>query len=154
MVKITPTTAGRIKHMHSEGITVRQIGKELGIPHQTVSYRVRKGDERGHYYTEKSPGRPRKLDERAQRHLLRDIENNPQLKWETVGGWHGVSGSIARSLAPEHDIYRFVMRQKPHLTANHIARRLAWGRENVGQDWRRIIFTDESSIELGQKERQ
>ena len=43
------------------------------------------------------------------------------------------------------------MRQKPWLSSKNIQRRRQWARDNVGRDWRSVIFTDESSIELGGK---
>jgi hypothetical protein len=45
--------------------------------------------------------------------------------------------------------YKRHKRRKPFLTPKAIAKRLQWVKENKDQDWRRVIFTDESAIEMG-----
>jgi hypothetical protein len=40
-------------------------------------------------------------------------------------------------------------RRKLFLTANSIGKRYPWVEDNKGQDGRRVIFTDESAIEMG-----
>lgn len=42
--------------------------------------------------------------------------------------------------------------EKPYLKPNHIERRLKWADDYIGygkEDWHRVIWTDESSVELG-----
>jgi hypothetical protein len=52
---------------------------------------------------------------------------------------------------------RRVAAKKPFLKAVHIRKRKEWARENVRltrEDWIRIIWTDESSVEVGKQSRQ
>jgi hypothetical protein len=46
--------------------------------------------------------------------------------------------------------HKHIKRRKPWISAVNIAKRCQWVVDNKDQDWRRVIFTDECSIELGE----
>ena len=43
-------------------------------------------------------------------------------------------------------------RKKPFLTPAHVLKRLEWAWNNCQTDWRSVVFTDEATVESGQRE--
>ena len=61
----------------------------------------------------------------------------------------GLSGAAVGSIADRHGLHRRIMRCKPWLSPRNIQRQQQWAQDNIQRDWRPVIFTDESSVELG-----
>lgn len=154
MVKVTPTTRGRIKQMHLNKKNNAEIGRELDLARETVRNIVTKGEQRGTYHSQRSPGRPPKYSKPKRRQILMDIKKNPFLSFQSIAIDHDASESTVRAIADENHIHRRVMKRKPHLKRHHIAARRGWTRAVKEQDWRGVIFTDETSLEMGEQRRQ
>jgi transposase len=94
-------------------------------------------------------GRPAALDARDHRRLIREILANPNKPWRYFGAIFKVSDDTVRKAAASMGFHKRHKRRKPFLTPQAIAKRLQWVKDNQEQDWRRVIFTDESAIEMG-----
>ncbi len=84
MVKLTPSTMGRVLEMKNSGESSPEIARllfkesKLEVTPEAITYRIKKAQERdGDLYPHHSPGRPHSLDDRAIRHILGDITNDP-----------------------------------------------------------------------------
>lgn len=154
MVKVTPTTRGRIKQMHLNNKNNTEIGRELDLARETVRHIVSKGEQRGTYHSQRSTGRPRKYSEPKRRQILLDIKKNPFLSFQSIAINNNASQTTVRAIADENHIHRRVMKRKPHLKQHHIAARRAWARAVKEQNWKGVIFTDETSMEMGEQRRQ
>lgn len=61
----------------------------------------------------------------------------------------GVSRSAVQKVADDENIHRCVPLVKPPLSETNVAKRLAWANDNVDTDWRRVAYTDETTLVLG-----
>ena len=67
------------------------------------------------------------------------------------------STTVQRALNSKLDISCCIAAKKPFLTAKHIQKRKEWAKEHIGwteQEFRCVIYTDESSVEIGKQSRQ
>ena len=158
MVKLTPTKMGRVAEMSHRGMSTRDIAADLKkrwnmtITHQAIQKRLRAAEQRsGSLYPSHSPGRPLKLSEHQQRLILRDLNQNPFASFRSIAGEHTTSEQSIARLANRHLLYRFTAAEKPFLQPEHLQARLKWARENVEQDWRRVIYTDEAAVVSGDR---
>ncbi|RPB06281.1 hypothetical protein P167DRAFT_580799 [Morchella conica CCBAS932] len=60
-----------------------------------------------------------------------------------------ISPQTVRKILAEDGIYRRKATEKPHLTDEHKARRLGFCHRYREQDWRTVVFTDETYFETG-----
>jgi transposase len=140
------------------GYSLSEVARETDVPKSTV-HRIlqqRIANENRIGSPPKRRGRPCKLDRRAERMLLRHVAQNP---FETMAALcspsksgHQLSKKTVRKYLAKNEVYTFKPRRKPFLSEKHKRDRLKWAREHVkwtAEDWRCVIFSDESTFELG-----
>ena len=145
--------------MHKAGMTCAAIGRELGIPRTSVSDVVQRYRCRGTVETQMRSSRPCKLTMRNKRELGRLLAQNRRLK---IAGLIEqmtvkVCDRTLRNTIKSLGFNNRVAAKKPHLIQRHKEERLAFAREHQHWtllDWKNVIWTDESSFELGKKSRQ
>src|SRR5262249_47275110 len=96
---------------------------------------------------------------RAKRSLVRMIYNNRRISLTEIASQITPKVSICTIRRALHDIglKSRIARVKPFLSDTHKAKRLKWAKERKdwgNEEWSRVIFTDESSVELGKNSRQ
>lgn len=157
MTPTTPSKRGRVIAYYDESPTkrrsVRDIAKKVNLSPSTTHDIIRRWRERGHVYDHKSSGRPPLLSARAARHLLHDLHLRIHSPWHQFAQDHGISVSTVRRFARQHGIISAIARPKCFLSKAHQHQRATWGKENARQSWRRVIFSDEMSLELGGRHR-
>lgn len=145
---------GRIVGMAQANKTSREIGEELGIPHTTVAYAIRRFKENGSNNDRPRSGRPALLTERSKNLLgrvtktnrfgaLKDISN--QLPVE-------ISRQTTKRALNERGLNHHVAAKKPLITVRNIQRRKDWCLRFSNwsdEEWRKVIWSDESRVELG-----
>ena len=136
----------------------RQIAADLGLNHQSVNRIIKRYEETGSYYSDRGNcHRPRKTDERDDRVLLRLSRDNPKASSSDLASelkaFHNISidsSTVRRRLLENgRPAYRPIQCQL--LTNAMKQKRLQWCREHEDWDikrWSRVMFSDESSIEL------
>ena len=149
MVPHTPTKRGGVIALHQSGLPPKDIVKQLKWPKSTISYTLKRFRETGSCYNRPKSGRPPSLTPRNKRSILRDILLYPRHPWSFFAEPYGVCPTTIRDLAASDGLARHIVRCKPFLTARHIMARKQWAIDNKDRDWRRVIFTDEASFELG-----
>jgi transposase len=137
--------------MHRSDKTHKEIAQEFDIPTSSVSTTIRRFKATGTAESRPRPGRPPKVTPQASRRVLRDITEDPNRPWDAYGREIGVSGKTVKEVAGKAGLHRRIARKKPYLRQEHIAKRLEWLKETEGLDWKRVIFTDEASVEMGKK---
>lgn len=152
------TTVAVVLKLHDLGYSSREITSETNVPKTTVLRIIKQRDTYSNrdQSSSKRTGRPNKLSRRAERLLLRHVANNPEdtyamLSSPSKSGQRLHPKTIKTYLA-RNEVYAFKPRRKPFLTAKQKLARLKWAREYVKwtlEDWRCVIFSDESSFELG-----
>lgn len=150
--EFTPSKRGRILALREEGYNYREIAAKVGCAHSTAQKTVKRDQK---YDTRKSlprPGRPCATNPQTKGKVLRSLQNN---RWEPYGKianrFRDVKEHQVRGIAWEAGYRRCVARRKPFLTTKAVQKRQEWAIQNKGRTWSNIIWTDEASIETGER---
>lgn len=151
-----------IRALVNAGMSRRNIASQLSIPESTVGRISRKvkNDPKLGFIHKKRSGAPRKVTATSERRLVRHVRQNPfstinELTTPTKSGYDLHRHTI-RKVLNNNGIGSFQPRTKPYLSPSHAKKRLDWARDmtelRVGDidNLRTIIFTDESTFEVGQ----
>ena len=149
-VELTPTKRGEIVGMHQAGYNNHHIAQERGIARSTVQDTLRRWRESGTNYSLPRSGRPHALSDRDRRKLVRDMRDSPGQAWAGFAGEFDASPSTIKHEAHLQGFHKRVKRRKPFISAVNREKRVKWAKDNVGRDWNEVIFTDESSVEIGE----
>jgi predicted transcriptional regulator len=145
--------------MRKAGLSIGQIAEQENLPKSTVQTVLQNFKKRGTVDTPKVKGRPQKLSDRntrALKHLilkdrrasLAELTNNLPIS---------VSRRTVQRTLKKLDFDSRIAVKKPYLNEKHIAQRLEFAKvhENWNvDDWSHVIWTDESSFEIGKFSRQ
>jgi transposase len=145
--------------LYKAGFTATAISPIISRPRQTVSTIIHRYHTTG-TLSSTHPGRRRILDERGVRQLLNGVRKNRFASTRQHLTDLGLNGIIklntANKILREEGYPARVARRKPYLNSKHRKKRLVWAKQFqhlTKEDWRRIIFTDESSFETGSSAR-
>lgn len=156
---LTSEEKGRIVGMRKAGIRGAQIARALGHPQSTVYTVLKNHAERGTVESPKSPGRPPKFSGRDKRSLKRLLTQDRCRPLADITDLMATNASTSTIRVAAHDMgfnARVAARQ-PFLNDRHVAKRLEFERAHKNwtlEDWRRVIWTDESSFKVGKNSRQ
>jgi transposase len=145
----------RIVGMSSAGMSLRQIGAQVGHHSSTISRILKKHRETNDVIDRKRSGRPRCTSEREDRALLRHVRRHPFAQ----------SNALKRAWLPNRRICDRTVRnrlkaaglrarrpvRRPLLTPAHKAARLQWCRDRRNWNlasWRKVHWSDESRFLL------
>lgn len=151
---IDVATRGRIIGMKEAGIASQQVAEITGIAKRTIDRIYKQFQEKGVIKHSTSPGRPTKLSDRDRRSLIRVVNAAPRMPLSEItnAAGLGVREQTVRRELRKAGIYSRVAARKPHLTLAHRARRVRFARAHVHwtiEDWKKVIWTDESTFEIG-----
>jgi hypothetical protein len=149
-LELSPSIRGQIVGMVKAGVAQRSVAGCLGISKGAVWRALRR--ENIHHSQESLPRNrpPPKLDSRDHRRLAQEIVAHPDKPWDYFARLFHVSPNTIRRIAHSIGFHKRIRRRKPYISPKNIAKRRQWEMENRDQDWRRIIFTDESMLEMGE----
>ena len=145
-------------NLHKAGFSAPKIKLVTGLPKSTITFIIRrfKNSQNHEYKKTTRTGRPRKLNQRAERHLVRSLNQDPfatlaTLSTPSKSGYRLHYNTVRQYLA-KNEYYAFRPRRKPYLTQMHKQNRLKFARRM--QHWKLsdvacICFSDESSFEIG-----
>lgn len=96
-------------------------------------------------------GRPPKLSEDDRDYLYEVVTTNPTIRQVDLLAEvdHKVKKRALRIGLRAMNLRKWVQRRWPYLKAEHAAARLAWAQQYQYLDWRRVILSDECSVERG-----
>lgn len=140
-----------VLEMYERGNSYGQISAVLGIPRSTSSDIVRRFRERESLTDKTSPGRPRILDERGDRGIVRRLNDPNTSTAAAIGRVLRLSDNTVKRSLRRQGLRACVKTKKPLLTKKHRARRLQWAKKCKHADWEfwaHVIFSDESKFNL------
>ena len=160
---LTSAEHSAIISMANSSIPHLEIAKTFNCSKRTVCYVLKNHKERGH--TEEAPrsGRPPKINPRGLRALTRSMATS---RCETLGNITQslnlalpspvCNRTVKHALNDQLGMHACHACKKPFLKTEHIEKRMDWARaaERLTEDdWDRVIWTDECSVELGNDSR-
>ena len=157
---ISDEIRGRIIGMSEGGSTQVQIAATIKVSVRTVKRLVKFFRENGTYKHEPCGGsHTTKLSDRDVRSILRFSKNNRRASVSEIASVcpTPVCGRTIQRLLHRSGIFSRIAVKKPFLTPRHIYQRLVFAQKYRGwsaEDWERIIWTDESTFEIGKNSRQ
>lgn len=157
MVIRTPTTKDRIiayRFHPSDPKPIKWIAEEEKMPESTVSGICAHWQQHGHVYPLPRSGRPRALTKRGEGQLIGDIQADPKAGFDVFGEKHHISDSTVRRVAHKYGFHSRICHKKPMISAVNRTKRVAWAKENDGQAFGRIMYTDEACFHVGETGRE
>lgn len=136
-----------LRHFYSH----REIGRQLNIPHSTVSAFLDRLDVRENHENLHHTGRPRKTTRSDDRYFIHSAESDTRQPLERlrIDSNIDVSEQTIRRRLREAGIRKWKAVNRPLLTRKHARARLKWAREyrhwSVEQ-WRKVIWSDETIV--------
>ena len=142
------------------GLSQRQVANKLLISRRSVQEIFKKYESKGVINDLPRCGRPSIISLREKRNLVRLSKKNPystpselRKEWKT-----GISPSIStvKRILSKYGLHGHVAAKKPFLNKAQIKKRFNWAASygNWTQNqWNKVIFSDETKIELFQKRR-
>ena len=155
----TPSDRATVLHLFKLGKSASEIQKAVGVPKSTYYDILKCYNERGHNEDAPRSGHPYKIDPHTTCMLNCSIQHNRHqtlsILTSQVNNHLDSPCSLQTVSRTIHDILQYSAyhaAKKPHLKEVHKKKRLAWAKANLPlttEDFYHIIWTDESSVELG-----
>ena len=144
--------------MIEEGFSSREISAKIGCKsHVTILNLKKKYEESGEVKDKKRSGRPRKLNERDERNIVRclmtnECSNAVQLKKSLqVNDGIDVSSDTVRRVLRRNGLMARIKRKKPLLSKKHRKKRLEFAKRYKDwtvNDWNKVVWSDESKFQI------
>jgi len=129
----------------------RAIGRELDIPHRTVSSFLQRFDIRHSMENLPFPGGPRKTSVSTDRYIVHTAESETRIPLAElhVETNSNVSERTLHRRLLEAGIRKWKAVARPLLTKKHAAQRPKWARQHqqwTKGDWRKVVWSDECAV--------
>ena len=154
--ELTPALRERICELHSAAQWgYKRIHKRYPwISLSTIRYTIKKEHERRAGVSKPRSGRPKKLDEAEKVRLLDAVHENPRVTREDLltEVSHKVKTSSIRRLLNAENLRKWRCSWRPYLTEEHAFKRLQWAfryQHFTSEDWARVFWSDECTVERG-----
>lgn len=156
--QLSPYQRGQILGKQSEGATPTKIAHDLNLDRSTVRYTIAVDPLRNEGKSQPRTPRGKSYTEAEQRLILCHIRLNPKDTYQEVKDACGItcSQSAIKRILHEAGIGNWRAKRRSFLLPIHAAKRLAWciARRNwTAEDWGRVVWSDECSVERGRGNR-
>lgn len=155
--KIDLSLRQRIISLKCDGMSERGIGKRLLLPKTTVRNILLHFETTKNLEAKKRNGRKRVVTPRDETHLRRIATAHRRQSMDTIANlWNEATGktyskkTCARVLK-RLGYFQYAAKKKPALSEKQMKQRLRWAKqfkEWDSDDWRRVMWSDESRFEL------
>jgi transposase len=157
--ELEKSTKDLIIGMSIAGQSGRKIADQLGLSPSTVKTVIARYKLSSSTENRPRSGRPKIMTERDHRHLVNDTKKSRRAPLQDItnNSPSNVSQSTIRRALHEHNIYSRIAAKKPFISVVNQAKRLAFALEHRNltvDDWKYILWTDESSFEIGKNSQQ
>lgn len=151
-VEFTPSKRGRVLQLHELNYSYHEIEKITGVSKTTAQETVKRDENCHTHESRPCSGRPKAVNHRERCHILRQVRQHRFEPYKAIAERVGsVTEHQVRTVANEAGYHRRVAVRKPFLTAAAVKKRTIWATENQSRNWDTVIWTDESTIELGER---
>jgi transposase len=133
------------------GKTIAQAAETVDIPFGTAKKIWAKFQKTGSTTNRPRSGRPPKVDEHMHRLIVWKARKNRKMPFRQIGNLvePRLSASTVGRHVAEENYHRRVARRVPFLKPDQKRKRLAWARRNRSQDWKKVIWSDECYVYIG-----
>lgn len=144
---------------YMENFNPAQIARKIGRDPSTIHRFIDKYKKTGKTENLPRSGRPPALNNNEKNALISEVTENRREPLHEVINKLGLSCSLTTAKQALYDagIHSHVAAKKPFISKKHASARVSWCekyREKTAHDWAQVIFSDESSIEIGKQSRQ
>jgi transposase len=158
--ELAQTTRVAILQAIENGVTPVQVQRTFGISRSTYYYTLKRWNEGKAVASKARSGRPRKLDARDIRAILRIVRRSPRVEYaELILEARGLANLVSRStiyrILKKAGITNWVARKRPQLSPKDARNRLQWARwarlelRQDPQFFYKVKFSDECSVVRG-----
>ena len=142
-----------------ENFNPAQIARKIGRDPTTIRRFIDKYKKTGKTENLPRSGRPPALNNNEKNALISEVTENRREPLHEAINKLGLSCSLTTAKQTLYDagIHSHVAAKKPFISKKHASARVSWCekyREKTAHDWAQVIFSDESSIEIGKQSRQ
>ena len=157
--EIEDSVKNQIIGLRRTGLSGRKIADQLGLIQSTVNRVIKRYKTSGSTENDSRPGRPQKLSECDNRHLVNNIKKNRRSILQDITNEMVSQPSLSTVQRALHEVGldSRIAAKKPFICARNEEKRLAFAlkyQKLLAQDWKHIIWTDESTFEIGKNTRQ
>ena len=155
----SPHTCGKVASYHESGNSYKWISERMGIPTSSIGGIVRRYRQQHKGQSLQRSGRPKALNERDERYILRLANQNPFISTFEVRKDTGFSASVTTiyCVILKTGLRHWKALRRPKLEPERAAKRLTFAKSLVNKPiewWKGVIFSDETSIQRGCGDRQ
>jgi transposase len=156
--EMSPQDKGKIL-AYMENFNATQIAKKMGRDPTTIRRFIKKYKETGATENLLRSGRPPALNNNEKDALTYEVTQNRRASIHEAINTLGLNCSQTTALKTLHEagITSHVAAKKPFISEKHAAARVSWcekHKKKTVSDWKQVIFSDESSVEIGKQSRQ
>ena len=146
------------------GVPLSYLASIFNRPLRTIQVIVKRRAKQGDYENAPQSGRPPKLNERAVWHLSLTIHRDRHQSLANMTQM--INSALPSPVTPDTmrttlktrlSMSKRIAAMKPFINAKQQAKWLWWAKDNIWwtmTDWERIIWTDESLVEIGKESRE
>ena len=151
---LSPYLRGCIDASRLAGLSLGQIAHQYNLPKSTVSTSLRLSKLHPEGASQKRSGRPKETSERAERWLVRTVRLQPKLTYKDLidQSPHHLSHDTIYRVLKQNGITNWRAKKRPLLTPEHAGLRLRWAEAHINwseEQWSKILWSDECSVERG-----
>jgi len=156
--ELSPHKRSMIEGMHLASIPTCEISRLTSIPESTIRSTLKLLPSRVKGKSLPRSGRPSKLDRVIKRNIIWYCRQNPKATYATVIRELALdcSHDTIACIVKKEGIKSWLAKKRPILTKEHTKKCYKWckARKDWGvEEWKRYIWSDECSVELGSEQR-
>jgi len=133
------------------GVAGPKLAREMQVNVKTIYDTLHRAAELGTTQSRTRTGAPRKITERDKRTIIKEARRDPEITYKKLQEITEVS--VTRMtfyrILKEQGIKNWLKRKRIKLTEKMAETRLSWARRHMHINWRKVVFSDECSIESG-----
>ena len=142
--------------LHKNGLSQRQISKQLCISKLSIQRAITKFKNKGIYGNRKKSGKPRKITSRDDTSMKHAVAQSPtsfckKIRFHLLLKVTNASiSTISSRLIKEFDLKSYKSTNKLRLTSQMIKKRFEFAKKHIDwsiEDWKKVLFSDESTFQ-------
>lgn len=156
--ELSPYLRGQIYGQARLGASIAKIGQHFNVSKSTIQYTIDQEALRTEGKSRIRIGRPSILSENDRATIIQLIRNDPFILYKEIREQSGLTASddTLLRMIKSSGYGQWEAKKRPYLKPEHAALRLTWALERrnwTWDDWKKIIWSDECSVEIGKGKR-
>lgn len=153
--QLTAFQKGQIVERYKSGASLGVLAKAFGRSREGIRKTIKVFEETGSMDSRPGRGRDKKINSRALRIIVREVEKDPFISSVTLKQLSGLGNvsnlTIRRALERVAGIKSYWAARKPFISEQNRIKRLAFARDHINwtnEQWAKVMWTDESPFHL------